>query len=99
MKARFKGRTNANAIYVKEIHVRTKDGNLVTLSRNITEYTIDNGYYDMTWRGCYIEGARGHDFSIPASMFKDAEIVEIVLNENAPRKYDIWIDSWVAIYQ
>lgn len=99
MKARFKGRTNASAIYVKELHLRTKEGDLVVLSRNITEYVIDNGYFDMTWKACYIEGAKGHDFSILASMFKDAEIVEIVLNENAPRKYDIWIDSWVAINQ
>lgn len=94
MVAKFKGRTNCEQIYIKEIVFRTSDALVIELNRNITEYVVENGQFKMSWTGCYINGARGHDFTVPAKTFKDAQLIEIRTNENTPRKYSIEIDSW-----
>lgn len=94
MVAKFKGRTNLDVIPVYAIAFKLTDGRMIELKKNISEYVVDHGYFEMKWKGCHIDGRRGSDFSLPTSMFRDAEIVGVVLNEEAPKHTDIKIESW-----
>lgn len=96
MVLKMRGRTNNTDSYVKSIKFKLSDASFVELYRNITEYCIDQGYFEMKWIGCYYEGARGHDYTLKPSYFKDAQIVDIVINEDAPNDYEFFIDFWSA---
>ena len=90
------GRTNALDQYVKSIVFRLIDGSLVNFRWNQTEYVIDNGKFNITWRGVHTEGRRGSDYSMPARMLRGAEIVDISYSENAPAGYKFIIENWSA---
>lgn len=94
---KLKGTTNAPVMYVKSIIFRLNDGTTLEVSRNRSEYVIDDGYFKMSWKGCFIEGPKGHDFTIPAKIFRDATISDITFNNDAPRKLEFRIDSWTAV--
>lgn len=93
---KLKGQTNNRDSYVRTITFRLSDGYSIELHRNITEYCVDHGCFEMKWIGCYYEGARGHDYTLKPSYFKDAQLIAIYFNEDAPNGYEFVVDSWAV---
>ena len=101
---KLRGRTNSYEQKVKELVFQMNDGSLLRLTRNITEYVIDHGNFEMKWRGVHTYTNNKYkqlesDFMIQAKWFKDAKIVDIVYADDAPRNYEFIVDSWVAVEQ
>ena len=93
---KFKGKTNEPYQYIKNITFKLKDDSFVRVSRNRTDYTIDNGHFDMIWRGVYAYGRKGNDYTIPSKAFNGAEIIDVTVDDDAPSGYLFLIDSWSA---
>ena len=98
MKLIFKGRNKGYDVWVKSMIFHLVDGRYVKLNRTITEYTVEDGILDMTWKGCYIqtEDKQKNDHTINPAMFKDANIVDISLRDDAPEGYELLITEWRA---
>ncbi len=99
MVAKFKGRTNLDTLPVYAIAFKLADGRILELKKNISEYVVDDEYFEMRWKGCHIDAPKGSDFSLSASMFRDAEIIGVILKEDAPKHFEIKIDSWTVVNQ
>lgn len=98
MKIIFKGKNKGYDVWVKSMIFHLVDGRYVKLNRTITEYTVDDGVLNMTWKGCYIQNdeKKKNDHSINPAMFKDANIVDISLRDDAPEGYELLITEWRA---
>lgn len=99
MIAKFKGKTNLDTLPVYAVVFKLADGKVIELKKNISEYIVDRGHFDMKWKGCHIDATKGSDFSLASSMFHNAEIVGIMLDENAPKHSEINIESWSVANQ
>ena len=92
----FKGKTNSEFIYVNYITFEFKDGRQVNIDRNRTEYVIDNGGFEMIWKGIYIWDGKKHDYKLDTKLFDGAKIVHIDIDDEAPSNYGIDISYWKA---
>ena len=96
MKLHFKGTTNAKDIWIKSIMFETAEYGSVTIDRNITNYVVDNGYFEMTWTGCFVPG-KHNNYSIRASELAKAQLTMVNVHEEyASLNYQIHISEWSA---
>lgn len=89
----FKGKTNDDRIWVKYLEFRLPNGEIVCIGRNVTEYVIDSGYFEMKWRGCYEAIGTQHNYRIPSTLVQNAELVSADLYDDAPDGYEILFDK------
>ena len=94
MRIVFTGSTNDENIWVSKIIFQMNDGRMVEVNRNITEYVVDKGKYEMVWKGCYICNGRKHDYGLSSKMFEGAKILHIEISSNAPSNYGFDISFW-----
>ena len=94
MKIWFRGKTNDQDVWIKEIAFNLTSGSTVILNRNITQYTVEDDIVTMTWGGCYIFEGKRKTYSIKAADFKGAEIAYVTVSDDAPKGYQIHILEW-----
>lgn len=86
----FKAKTNQKYIMINAAIFQTKDGELVTIDRDTTEYTIDDdGTLHMTWRNCYVwdsdkEIAVYPDSKTIIDVLVHGRLVSLELEDDAP---------------
>ncbi len=54
MKIEFDCATNKEFVAINTLHLRLPSGTVLTLDRDSTEWTIDNGNLSMVWNGVYL---------------------------------------------
>ena len=94
MVLRFKGKTNSDGIYIRWIAFRLPNEEVILMSRTITEYVIENGSFEMKWKGCHEIVGHKHNYRISPVLLKDAKIADILPSNNAPDRYKISIDEF-----
>lgn len=90
----FKGKTNGDGIYIRWIMFRLPNGEVTLISRTITEYVIDDGCFDMIWKGCHEVVGQKHNYRINKALLADAEIADIMFTDNAPKGYSLEINQF-----
>lgn len=102
MRIEFKGTTNKDYMMVNTAKFRLKTGSVITIDRDETEFTIEDGKIDMVWRGVYLRAV--DDFNIVDSdaYIKDAEEfaklvidgkLELELEDDADEDYWVNIEN------
>ena len=99
---KMKGSTNQQEQYVKDISFKLLDNSVIVLTRNITEYVIDGGRFEMVWKGVHTYTNNKYrklesDFVIQTKWFRGAEIIDISFTDEAPKGYEFIVESWMAI--
>ena len=94
MRIAFTGTTNDDFIWVNSITFQLKDGNVVSIDRNRTEYIVADGEYEMIWNACYALNGRKHDYGLSWKMFEDAKILHVDISDAAPENYGFDISFW-----
>ena len=94
MVLRFKGKTNSDGVYIRWVAFRLPNEEIVLISRTTTEYVIENGNFDMRWKGCHEIIGQKHNYRISSALLKNAKIVDISFTENAPKGYRLFIDEF-----
>ncbi len=93
MVLRFSGATNDDLIWVDAVTFMLPDEETVTIQRNIAEYVVDEGRFELTWRGCYETIGTKHKY-ISAMTLKHAKLVSVSVKEDAPKDYKFEIETW-----
>lgn len=56
MNIQFKCKTNKDYVAVNSLNVRLESGLTIIIDRKRTDYELNDGKLDMTWKGCYLWG-------------------------------------------
>ena len=104
MRIEFKGTTNKDYVMVNTAKFRLKNGSVITIDRDETEYTVEDGKIDMLWRGCYLWAI--DDFNITGddayitdakefmALVNDAKL-ELELEDDADEDYWVHIEDMI----
>lgn len=99
----FHGTTNKNYVMVNTITFRLKDGREVTVDREKTEYTAENGKLEMVWKGCYLWDEENNDYmhlaylnSQDIDAIRESEIVKVELEDDADADYKVNITGFAC---
>ena len=57
----FKCKTNKDYVAVNTLKIGRPYGAMITIDREYTEYSIEDGILTMTWRGCYLWAVDGQN--------------------------------------
>lgn len=91
----FLCKTNHDYPYVNVAHFRLKSGEMVTVDRSETswDYNPDTGSLYMAWHGCYIWDGE-EERRIPSGALKDAELLELEIEDDAPDGYRLTVEEY-----
>lgn len=94
----FEGTTNKDYLMVNTAKFRYPNGREVTIDRNETYYTIENGKLSMEWRACYFWDENGAVFLTDKDYdeLENAELIELELEEDADADYVVEINNWAV---
>jgi hypothetical protein len=104
MQINFKAKTNKDYCRINTATFTLRDGGTVTVDRDETEYTIEDGVLSMTWNNVYlwkIDGVNIVDESPYlndhfADFFSTATSVELELEDDADEDYSVTdVSFWV----
>ncbi len=56
MNIQFKCKTNKDYVAINSLNVRLESGLTIIIDRKRTDYELNDGKLDMTWKGCYLWG-------------------------------------------
>lgn len=83
---------DCKGVWVNAAIVELADGRTVTVDRDETEFTVDNGNVSMQWNNCYIWDGEQAEYNITEEMFEGARVKEIEVEDDADEEYDISFD-------
>lgn len=87
--------TKQYGLMLNLLYVRLKSGDIITLDRDETEYTLENGTADIVFRNTYDWNSDEEEFfpnyDLCPEDFDGAEIVEYEIEDDAPEGYDLEI--------
>ena len=89
----FTGNTTAKdgePPYINYVRV-LYDGNVLTIDRDATYYTVENNRISMDWAGLYIWDGDRANYDLPDGI-ADAPIVGISIEDDAPDGYGVYFD-------
>lgn len=102
----FKCHTNKDYVAVNTLKILRQHGAMITVDREYTEYSIEDGILTMTWRGCYlwaldgqnIFGSDGYRITDEYSLdeFKvlcNAALIDLELEDDVDEDYFVVIDD------
>lgn len=107
MQINFFATTNHPYVRVNTVRFTLKNGSTLTIDRDSTEYTINDGVLSMVWNGCYlwalddknIFGDNGYhitDQYAVEELYKllDDATMELELEDDADEDYFVNVTSW-----
>ena len=97
MQLTFTAKTNKDYVMINTAEFRLKDGTLLTIDRDETRYSIENGILQMEWTGCYLWEINSINiFNEPAylnedsiKLFEAAELFKLNLEDDADSDYEV----------
>lgn len=95
--AKIKETKNCTGIWLNTIRVQKKDGTIVTLDRDATEFSIsaDGHFADVEFRNVYAwdsdEGVA--DYSLDHKDFRGAKLLDYEIEDDADKDYELVIDK------
>ena len=103
MRLEFIGTTNKDYVMVNTAKFKLKSGSVITIDRDTTEYTNEDGKLDMLWRGCYMWAI--DDWNIfddetyitdekEFEMLVEGAELELELEDDADEDYWVKIERW-----
>ncbi len=79
-------------LYLNTIIIKRNDGKIVTIDRDETNYTIENGIINILFRGFY---EWSNDQHYPKyediELYDNATIIQFEIEDDAPKNYDLII--------
>lgn len=103
MRIEFVGTTNKDYVMINIAKFKLKSGSVITIDRDTTEYTIENGKLDMLWRGCYMWAIDNWNIFDDETYITDADEfaklvdgaeLELELEDDADEDYEVKIERW-----
>ena len=81
--------------YINLMTLLVNGKKLINLDRDRTEYDFDRetGRLDMTWRGVYIWTSYDQNYDIPEETFRNSEVVDIEIEDDAPEGYEFQLEG------
>ena len=89
----FECKTNTDYPYVNSATFIYK-GMEVTIDRDSTYYTYEDGWLSMDWESLYICEGDSFDYDIPADFPKYAILKEVCVEDDAPDGYEFTCTSY-----
>ena len=90
MDIRLKGKVKSTEIagsLINTISTRLKNGQIVVLDRDRTEYIVSDGTVDILWKDVYVWNGIKPDYDIDKEMLKNAEVCSYEIEETADDEY------------
>lgn len=95
MNIEFTAKTNKSYCMINTVTFRLPEGTTLTIDREITDYSIEDGELSMVWEHCYIweiNGVNIFDREFPlnsdaASLLETAELICVDLEDDADPDY------------
>ena len=104
MRLIIEGKTNKDTVMINTAKLTLPDGNVLTIDRDNTEYTIEDGNIYMTWDYCYLWAVNDIDiFTVIAYLDGDNEELISILNQgklkleledDADPDYKVKVKEW-----
>lgn len=96
--------------HISEAKFRLPTGSEIIIDRDQTDYTMEDDYLSMEWRGCYLwaiddnfifdEPTAYLNVSDGTKLLEDAELVELMVEDDAAfdadGDYKVEVTSWCA---
>lgn len=83
------------SLYLNTISIKRNDGKIVTIDRNETDYTIENGIVDILFRGIYEWDCETAIYpnNKDIDLYNNALIIGYEIEDDAPSGYDLIIEK------
>lgn len=98
------GKTNKNYVMINTAKLTLPDGNVLTIDRDETDYSIEDGNICMNWDSCYLWAVNDIDmFMVNAYLDGDNEELISILNQgklkleledDADSDYKVKVEEW-----
>lgn len=94
MKIEFSGSyknkiTEDTSLMLNTITVKRRDGKVVELDRDETNYGLENGNADIEFSGTYEWNGEDADYNLNPAEYDGAEVVGYDIEEDTPEGYDL----------
>ena len=97
MKIAFDCVNTDDQIWVNNVTFELSDGREVIVDRGTTEWWTDNeGVCHMTWSDCYIWNGEDENYDIYSDDFRDAKLIDVDVEDDAPVGYEFGVQAWEA---
>lgn len=105
MKLIVEAKTNKNTVMINTAKIRLPSGNIYTIDRDFTEYSIDtvNKHLSMTWDLCYLHAINDiYLFDNVAYLSSDSGFQDVLnkgtlefeLEDDADPNYKVEVEEW-----
>lgn len=103
MRLNITGKTNKDYVMINTAKLTLPDGNVLTIDRDNTEYSIEDGNICMNWDYCYLWSVNNIDmFMVKAYLDDNEELISILnqgkleleLEDDADPDYMVEIETW-----
>lgn len=98
------GKTNKDYVMINTAKLTLPDGNVLTIDRDVTEYSIEDGNICMNWNSCYLWAVNDINmFIVNAYLDGTNEALTSILNQgkleleledDADPDYKVKVDEW-----
>lgn len=103
MRLNITGKTNKDYVMINTAKLTLPDGNVLTIDRDNTEYSIEDGNICMNWDYCYLWAVNDIDvFMVKAYLDNNQELISILnqgkleleLEDDADPDYKVKVKEW-----